>query len=72
MTADEAVARAREFARQRDWTFLDPVQVRAFRPWWLGAMRWRVVSNHENKGCNVRIEIDDQRAEIVKGQFIPR
>lgn len=72
MTSDEAIDRARELARSRGWTFLEPVQADSCRFFGVGRLRWRVVSNCESIGCNVRVEIDDATGEVLKGNFMPR
>jgi hypothetical protein len=72
MTAEQANDHAKELARTRGWTFLDPVRVEPCRFWSVGRLRWRVISNCDNRGCNVRVEIDDATGEVLKENFIPR
>jgi hypothetical protein len=72
MTTLEAVAIAREHAHRQGWPFLEPVAVNRHRAWWLGPLRWTVVSNHECRGRNVRVEIDDASSSIVAAGYLPR
>ena len=72
MTRDEALALARARAAQHGWPFVEPVQIERYRPWWLLAPRWRVVSNHESRGSNVRVEIDERSGAVVHEAFLPR
>jgi hypothetical protein len=71
VTSDEALAIARRIATERGWAFLDPVSVRKRRPWF-EKPRWQVMSNHESRGMNVLIEIDDRTGEILHQAFLPR
>ena len=71
MTSDEALSVARQLATERGWAFLDPVSVRKYRPWF-EKPRWQVMSNHESRGMNVLIEIDDRTGDILQQGYLPR
>ena len=71
MTSDEALTLARQVAAERGWPFLDPVSVRKYRPWF-EKPRWQVMSNHECRGMNVLIEIDDKTGGILQQGYLPR
>jgi hypothetical protein len=72
MTKDEAIARARAFAESQGWTWREPVHAETYRPWFVGAPRWRIVTNYGLRGGNVRIELDDATGNIIKSQYVPR
>jgi hypothetical protein len=72
MMRDEALTLARQLAAERGWELLDPVSVRKYRPLWFQKPRWQVMSNHECRGMNVLIEIDDKTGEILHKAFLPR
>ena len=72
MTKDNVVARAKAFADECGWTWREPNHAETYRPWFVMLLRWRVVSNYEARGMNVRIEIDDATGEALSGNYIPR
>jgi hypothetical protein len=72
VTKDDAVARAKTFAEQQGWPWREPVHAETYRRWFLGPVRWRVVSNHGFRGGNAYVEIDDLAGEILKANYIPR
>jgi len=72
MTKDEAIAHAKAFADKQGWVWREPVDAETYRRWFIGSIRWRVVSNHGSLGGNARVEIEDSTGEIVKGNYIPR
>jgi hypothetical protein len=72
VTSDEALTVARRLATEHGWPFLDPVSVRKYRPLWFEKPRWQVMSNHESRGMNVLIEIDDRTGDILQQGYLPR
>jgi hypothetical protein len=72
MTSEQALAQAQALAATQHWTWLEPVKVRAYRSWWVGPLRWRVVSNAQSRGCNVVVEIDDRSEQVQAAHFLPR
>ena len=72
MSKDEAIARAKALAEKQGWAWREPVHAETYRPWLVGALRWRVVSNYGFRGGNVRVELDDTTGNIMKGQYLPR
>lgn len=72
MTRDEAIARARELAKARGWTWLEPVAATRARHWLLGRRRWTVRSNANSRGCSVRVVFDDATGKIEESGFLPR
>ena len=72
MTSDQAIDRAKAFADARGWTWREPINAETYRPWFVMPLRWRVVSNYDAIGMNVRVEIDDATGEVLVGNYIPR
>jgi hypothetical protein len=72
MSKDEAIARAKALAEKQGWAWREPVHAETYRPWLIGAPRWRVVSNYGFRGGNVRVELDDGTGDIMKSQYLPR
>lgn len=72
MKREHAIELAREVARAEGWMWLEPVQVIRFRRWLIGSVTWKVVSNADKRGTNVRILIDDSTGRIIKKGFLPR
>ena len=71
MTKTEAIAIAKGTAERNQWTWREPVEAnRSFTL--LLRKRWHVVSNAGNRGCNVRIEIDDCTGDVLQAAFCPR
>ena len=72
MTSDQAIDRAKAIADERGWTWREPIHAETYRPWFVLPLPWRVVSNYQARGMNVRIEIDDATGEVLSGNYIPR
>jgi hypothetical protein len=71
--ADEARRIAAELASAKAWPFVEPVRMRRHRSVpFVGGWHWTVVSNADNRGRNVRVEIDAQTGAIVASAFNPR
>jgi len=71
MTRTEAIAIAKATAERNQWTWREPVEANR-RLTWLLCKRWHVVSNADNRGCNVRIDIDDLTGDVLQAAFCPR
>lgn len=68
----EAIARARDIANQRGWTWLEPVEAHQERAFlWFGAVRWVVVTNAESRGASARIVLSAE-GEILQAGYLPR
>ena len=72
MTSDQAIDSTKAFADARGWTWREPIHAATYRPWFVMPLRWRVVSNYDAIGMNVRVEIDDATGEVLSGNYIPR
>ncbi|MCW1926289.1 hypothetical protein OKA05_27290 [Luteolibacter arcticus] len=73
MTREEVILVARATADQEGWIWLEPVSVRRSRRFtFFGRRTWRVYTNSEEIGCNVRIDIDDESREIIGKGFCRR
>ena len=72
MTREEAIAKTRAIAREKDWTWFEPVTVTCRRRWWLfGPRYWRVYTNSHCRGCRVWAYIDDESGTVTKFGFEP-
>jgi len=71
MTESEVLAIAKQRASESGWPWLDPVQIRR-RTSCLGNRYWSVWTNSGNRGCNVRLVIDDATQSIKTAAFLPR
>jgi hypothetical protein len=70
MTAAEALALAKNIARQEGWPWLEPVEIRCRRKYvWWGARRWLIKTNRDSLGCNAWFQIDDRPAAIMAKGF---
>jgi hypothetical protein len=72
VTEADAIERARAFAEQKGWPWRQPVHAEIRRRWFIGGLRWRIVSNYGMRGGNAYIELDDQTGEVLKANYIPR
>lgn len=72
MTADEAIERARQIARERQWTWEPPIRARRRRSLFVGPARWEVWSNADMRGSNVRVVIDDATGKVLTRVLLPR
>lgn len=59
-------------ALERNWTWIAPVSIRKKRRWLVGRMLWIVLSNHQSRGCNVRVVVDDETGKVAEAAFWPR
>lgn len=71
MTEQEAIEIARRTAEEEGWAWIEPVDARLIKPW-LGkrSRRWKVYSNINTKGPEVRVTIDDETGEVLKKRYI--
>ena len=72
MTETEAIGIAREIAEREKWTWREPVRAVRARRWLFGRAVWKVISNADSRGCNVRVELDDITRETYRAGFSPR
>ena len=73
MTADDAIAKARIVAGDHRWQWREPIYAvqRQRGLLGLGPTYWEVTSNAYDNGENVRVEIDDRTAQMLRATFIP-
>ena len=72
MTEKDAVERAKAIATDEGWPWVEPIRAVGFRNMFLGEKRWRVMSNCQNRGMNVRIVLRDDDGSVVEKGFMPR
>ena len=72
MTREEAIANARRVAETEGWTWLAPIEATLAKRRGERGRCWVVTSNAGNRGCNVRIAIDDATGETLTRAFGPR
>ncbi len=72
MTKQEAIARAKMVADERGWKWLEPIEARRARRWWIGKPVWMVRSNSQSLGANARIVLDDTSGAVVEANWLPR
>jgi hypothetical protein len=73
MARDEIIALARAVVEKEGWTWLEPVDARLVRRFgFFGGRHWRVTTNYRKRGCNARIEIDDETGTVLNKRFLPR
>lgn len=72
MTELEATSIARAQAEREGWPWTAPVFVSRERAWILfGAVRWRFMTNADQRGGNVNIVVDDLTGVILSKGFAP-
>ena len=73
MTREEAIAKVRAIAQEKDLTWLEPVEATCHRRWGLfGPRHWRIYTNLRCIGCNVWAYIDDESGAVTRFGFQPR
>ncbi len=68
----EAIGIARQYAHERDWIWLEPVEVRRCRGWFVGAPFRNVRTNARSMGCNMSLKIDEKTQEVFYSCSFPR
>jgi hypothetical protein len=71
VTNDEALAIAKDTARQNGWPWQLPIYVKRRRRIFRSAV-WSVVTNVDKRGCNVRANVDDRDGRVLQANFCPR
>jgi hypothetical protein len=75
MRIEEAVAIAKDVARQNRWIWTGEVKATLHKPipvlgWLLRQRRhWRVISNADDFGCNVIVTVDDKTRAVLSKRF---
>ena len=73
MTADEAIAIAKEHARDHGWTWLDPASARRRVPWFRSkGARWEILSHAAGLGPKVRVIVDEDTRAVIDSGYVPR
>lgn len=69
---DQAIEIARKRAAEKEWAFVEPLNV-VIRRGWLGAVsRFEIETNAGNLGTKARFVIDAKTGEIVSEGYISR
>ena len=71
MTETEALEVAAQIALDNGWPWLEPVQI-VLKKSIFRSSKWAIRTNHDNLGCNICIEIDNDKGVVVKAVFLPR
>lgn len=72
ISADDAVAMARERARNNGWFFSDPVRCEFRRGWFGGKSQYEIETNAGRFGTKARFKIDAETGAILDEGYIPR
>ena len=72
MSNIQAIELAKQAAQASEWPWTGSIEATCHRRWYVGAKYWVVLSNADEMGMNVRIEIDDESGEIREKAFLPR
>jgi len=72
MERNEVLLIAHEVAETEGWIWLEPVRIEPNRCWPFGRERWDVLTNWGSRGCNIRLEIDDETGQILSKGYAPR
>jgi hypothetical protein len=73
ISEQQAVERARSIARERGWTWREPVRVTRSRRFVLfGRERWSVRSNANMRGAIVFVVIDAHDGALLHAGYVPR
>ena len=68
----EALTIAKEYAKQRGWQWLVPVNIDRRNHWWGPLYSYCIFTNASCRGLNIMLEIEAKSGNIVKGGFNPR
>ena len=69
-TRDQLIEQARKLANEREWNWLEPVEVTASAEG--GEPVWIVLTNVPMRGQNVRIVIRQSDHAVVNAGYLPR
>jgi hypothetical protein len=73
MTRDEAIAKARQIAREREWPWEEPIVVRVERRFVVfGRKQISVMSNANARGGNVFVTLEADTGDVVHAAYGPR
>jgi hypothetical protein len=73
MTREEAIEKARQIARERDWPWEEPIVVHVERRFLVfGRKRLSVMSNASSRGRNVFVRLDADTGDVVHAAYGPR
>jgi len=72
LTTERVLEIAKALAADRNWPWLQPVEVRQRRAWLLfGKHQWHVLTNAQARGANVRLVIDDDSGRVTRSSVAP-
>lgn len=66
LTADQAIAKAKEACAEEGWPCLEPTRAQS------GWFSWTVTTNTGCLGCNARIKISKKNGAVISKCFNPR
>ena len=72
MSVEEAVGRAKQFAQQQGWAWVEPSHATLQRAWFGNGGKWLVVSNAQGLGAKARVLLDAGTGEVLEHGYIPR
>ncbi len=72
ISADDALALARERARNNGWFFTDPVRCEFRRGWFGSRSRYEIETNAGRLGTKARFVIDGETGVIIDEGYISR
>ena len=72
LTAERVLEIAKASVADRNWPWLQPVEVYQRRAWLVfGKLQWHVLTNARARGANVRLVIDDVSGRVTKSGVAP-
>jgi uncharacterized membrane protein YkoI len=69
---DQAIEIARQRAAEKDWAFVEPLDVVIRRGWSGAVSRIEIETNAGNRGAKARFVIDAKTGEIVSEGYVSR
>ena len=72
LTTERVLEISKAAVVERNWPWLQPVEVHQRRAWLiLGKRQWHVLTNARARGANVRLVIDDESGRVTKSWVAP-
>jgi hypothetical protein len=73
LTTEQVLEIAKAALAERNWPWLQPVEVHERLAWFIfGKREWHVLTNAEARGGNPRLVIDDSSGHVTNSQMVPR
>jgi hypothetical protein len=70
VTAEEALAKAREVVEQHGWSWREPSRMQSMN--WKGEAAFEVLTNFGNRGMNARVVLRVADGEVLHAGYLPR